>query len=365
MTIDHLHVLNFKNYAEATLTFSPALNVLVGKNGSGKTNLLDAIYFLSFTKGAISSSDLHYIKEGEVQLVVRGTFTVQNKKHDLSTALQSGQKKIFREDAVEYTKLSEHIGKYPVVLVVPDDVDLVKEGSEARRKFFDSLISQLDNVYLENLMHYNHCLKQRNSLLKMFAESGKQDWAMIESYDEVLIPLGNSLFNKRANFLKEFLKEFQKYYQLLVTNEIVDLTYSSNLKTQDYKAGLIQARSKDLALQRTSFGIHRDDFIFSLGNGDLKRLGSQGQQKSFVLAMKLAQLEIIKNNKGFYPVLLLDDVFDKLDSERIQRLLQLLPTFGQIFLTDARPDRTLHLLEPVSLSKKIFKVEQGEIVGDE
>lgn len=365
MTIDHLHVLNFKNYAEATLTFSPALNVLVGKNGSGKTNLLDAIYFLSFTKGAISSSDQHYIKEGEVQLVVRGSFTIRNKTHDLSTALQSGQKKIFREDAVEYTKLSEHIGKYPVVLVVPDDVDLVKEGSEARRKFFDSLISQLDKVYLENLMHYNHCLKQRNSLLKMFAESGKQDWAMIESYDEVIIPLGNSIFSKREIFLNEFLNEFQKYYRLLVTDEIVDLTYSSNLKTQDYRAGLIQTRAKDLGLQRTSFGIHRDDFIFSLGNGDLKRLGSQGQQKSFVLAMKLAQLEIIKNNKGFYPVLLLDDVFDKLDSERIQRLLQLLPTFGQIFLTDARPDRTLHLLESVNLSKKIFKVEQGEIVAHE
>ena len=365
MTIDHLHLLNFKNYAEAEVSFSPKLNVLVGKNGSGKTNLADAIHFLSFTKGAISTSDQHYIKDGQLQCVIRGSFTVQQKAHDLSSALQAGQKKIFREDGLDYTKLSDHIGKYPVVLVVPDDADLVKEGSESRRRFFDSLISQLDKVYLENLIRYNHCLKQRNSLLKMFAESGKQDWAMIESYDEVLSSVGAVIFSKREDFLKEYLVEFQKYYQLLVDSETVDLTYSSSLRTQTFKAGLLETRSKDLALQRTSFGIHRDDFVFSLGSGDLKRLGSQGQQKSFVLAMKLAQLEVIKTHKDFYPILLLDDVFDKLDSERIQRLLKVFPTFGQIFLTDARPDRTLHLLESAGLSKKIFRIEKGEIVADE
>jgi DNA replication and repair protein RecF len=365
MTIDHLHLLNFKNYTEADIAFSPKLNVLVGKNGSGKTNLVDAIHFLSFTKGAISTSDQYYIKENQLQCVLRGTFTVLQKTHDLSSALQAGQKKIFREDGLDYTKLSDHIGKYPVVLVVPDDADLVKEGSESRRRFFDSLISQLDKVYLENLIRYNHCLKQRNSLLKMFAESGKQDWAMIESYDAILVNVGNAIFSRREYFLKEFLVEFQKYYQLLVATEIVDLSYSSGLKTQAFKDGLLETRGKDLALQRTSFGIHRDDFVFSLGTEDLKRLGSQGQQKSYVLAMKLAQLEVIKNHKGFYPILLLDDVFDKLDSERIQRLLQLFPTFGQIFLTDARPDRTLHLLESAGLSKKIFRIEKGEIITDE
>lgn len=365
MTIDNLHLLNFKNYAEASVSFSPKLNVLVGKNGSGKTNLVDAIHFLSFTKGAISTSDQHYIKEGQLQCVVRGNFSIQQKQHDLSSALQAGQKKIFREDGLDYTKLSDHIGKYPVVLVVPDDVDLVKEGSESRRRFFDSLISQLDKVYLENLIRYNHCLKQRNSLLKMFADSGKQDWAMIESYDAVLINVGNEIFTRREDFLKEFLVEFQRYYQLLVTTETVALAYSSGLKTQSFKTGLIETRGKDMALQRTSFGIHRDDFVFSLGSGDLKRLGSQGQQKSFVLAMKLAQLEVVKNHKSFYPILLLDDVFDKLDSERIQRLLQLFPTFGQIFLTDARPDRTLHLVESACLSKKIFRIEKGEITVDE
>lgn len=365
MTIDHLHLLNFKNYVEAAVSFSPKLNVLIGKNGSGKTNLVDAIHFLSFTKGAISTSDQHYIKEGQLQTILRGNFTIDGKIQDVSSSLQAGQKKIFRENGLDYSKLSDHIGKYPVVLVVPDDVDLVKEGSESRRRFFDSLISQLDKLYLENLIRYNHCLKQRNSLLKMFAESGKQDWAMLESYDEVLINLGNSIFTKRELFLHEYLVDFQRYYQLLVASETVDLTYSSGLKTQNVKAGLLETRSKDLALQRTSFGIHRDDFVFTLGTGDLKRLGSQGQQKSFVLAMKLAQLETVRRHKGFYPILLLDDVFDKLDSERIQQLLQLFPTFGQIVLTDARPDRTLQLIESVKLDRKVFLIEKGEIVANE
>jgi DNA replication and repair protein RecF len=363
MTIDHLHLFNFKNYAEADITFSKHLNILVGNNGSGKTNLLDAIYSLAFTKGSISSADQHYIKEGENQMVVRGTFTKEGKKHDLTLGLQVGQKKVFREDGQDYGKLSEHIGKYPAVLVLPDDVDLVKDGSESRRRFFDTLISQFDKAYLDSLMRYNHCLKQRNGLLKMFAESGRQDWAMIESYDSLLVPLGQQLFQKRLGFMEEFLGVFQHYYQLLVANEPVNLRYSSQLIEEDYKEGLFKCRPKDLALQRTSFGIHRDDFVFLLGEGDLKKLGSQGQQKSFVLSMKLAQLEILKQHKGFYPVLLLDDVFDKLDSQRIAQLLKLFPTFGQVFLTDARPDRTLHLLDNVSLEKSIFTVEKGQISG--
>ncbi len=363
MTIDRLHLYNFKNYAEADLIFSPQLNVLVGNNGSGKTNLLDAIYSLSFTKGVISTADQHYIKEGENQLVVRGTFTKKQKVYELTLGLQTGQKKVFRENGQDYTKLSEHIGQYPAVFVLPDDVDLVKDGSESRRKFFDTLIAQLDKNYLENLMRYNHCLKQRNSLLKMFAESGRQDWVMIESYDDVLLATGQAIFQKRASFIEEFLEVFKHYYQMLVSDEAVNLRYASLLIEQDFKEGLLQSRGKDVALQRTSFGIHRDDFIFLLGDGDLKRLGSQGQQKSFVLAMKLAQLEILKSHKGFYPILLLDDVFDKLDSSRIAQLLKLFPTFGQVFLTDARPDRTLMLLDTVKLEKKIFTVDKGVISG--
>lgn len=365
MIINRLRLSNFKNYESLDIVFSPRINVLVGRNGSGKTNLLDAIYSLSFTKGAISSQDQHYIRESEMQTVLHGNFLKVQQANEVSMALQVGQKKIFREDGVDYSKLSEHIGKYPVVLVLPDDVSLVKEGSDSRRRFFDSLIAQLDKVYLEDLMRYNHCLKQRNSLLKLFAETGKQDWAMIESYDVVLVGLGNAIFSKREHFIKEYLVEFKKYYHLLIASEEVDLVYTSGLKSQVFKVGLEETRGKDLATQRTSFGIHRDDYVFKLGSGDLKRLGSQGQQKSFVLAMKLAQLEIVRRHKGFYPILLLDDVFDKLDSDRIQQLLYLFPNFGQIFLTDARPDRTLHLIESINLERKVFIIEKGVISIDE
>jgi DNA replication and repair protein RecF len=365
LTIDQLYLLDFKNYSETTFLFSPNLNVLVGKNGSGKTNLLEAIYFLAFTKSAIASNDQHCIRDGEIQAVIRGKFSIENKEHEVTCGLQAGQKKIFREDGVDYTKLTEHIGKYPVVLVLPDDVDLVKEGSEARRKFFDGIISQLDKNYLEESIQYNHCLKQRNSLLKMFAESGKSDWIMIEAYDDILISLGRKIFEKRKKFLIEFLPAFQKHYQFLVEEEPVDLRYSSVLEKQEFKRGLYESRGKDLALQRTSFGIHRDDYVFTLGTGDLKRLGSQGQQKSFVLALKLAQADSIKNHKGFAPILLLDDVFDKLDSSRIEKLLKVFLTFNQIFLTDARPDRTLHLLESVNLPKIVFRIEKGTATADE
>ncbi len=365
MTINQLYLLNFKNYSETTFLFSPNLNVLVGKNGSGKTNLLEAIYFLAFTKGAIASSDQHCIREGEIQSVIRGKFSIENKEHELTCGLQAGQKKIFREDGIDYTKLTEHIGKYPVVLVLPDDADLVKEGSEARRKFFDGIISQLDKNYLEDSIQYNHCIKQRNSLLKMFAESGKPDWAMVDAYDAILVSLGMKIFEQRQKSLKEFQPSFQKQYQFLVEGEHVALHYSSQLQKQEFKKGLYESRSKDLALQRTSFGIHRDEYVFTLGTGDLKRLGSQGQQKSFVLALKLAQAEMMKNNKGFYPILLLDDIFDKLDSTRIEKLLQLFSTFDQIFLTDARPDRTLYLVESVNLPKTIFRIEKGTVTTDE
>lgn len=360
MTIESLFLLNFKNYTEAEVTFSPQLNVLLGKNGSGKTNLLDAIHFLSFTKGAISSADQHYIRDGEVQTVVRGSFVLE-KKHDVSLGLRAGQKKTFLSDGVEYSKLSEHLGRFPVVLVVPDDADLVKDGSEARRRFFDSLLSQLDKAYLDSLIRYNHCLKQRNSLLKMFSENGRPDWAMVESYDAVLVPLGRQIFQRRIAFMQEFVGPFQEYYHMLVEHEAVDLRYESALLVKDFGEALVESRSRDLALQRTNVGIHRDDFNFLLGAGDLKRLGSQGQQKSFVLAMKLAQLQILKAHKGFNPILLLDDVFDKLDTSRIERLLKVMPTFGQIFLTDARADRTPALLGPAGLSAKTFLVENGTV----
>lgn len=363
MHLEKLHLLNFKNYAEANLSFSSRINVLVGKNGSGKTNLLDAIFYLAFTKSAFSTLDQHCIQHEQGYFMVKGGFRLGTNTNEVVGSMQQGAKKMFREGVNEYQKLSEHIGKYPVILVAPDDVDLVKEGSEARRKFFDGIISQLDKHYLDDLIQYNHALKQRNSFLKMASEKGLTDWVTLEAYDQILVRLGTSLFRKRVAFAKEFLPVFQKFYRFIVDeNETTDLEYKSSLQEKDFAAALQSSRQRDLALQRTCVGIHRDDYQFTLEHGDMKRLGSQGQQKSFVIALKLAQFEILKTHKGFKPILLLDDIFDKLDDFRIGRLLELMKTdLGQLFITDARPDRTMGLLDQIQIQASMFTIEKGTV----
>jgi DNA replication and repair protein RecF len=361
-----IKLTNFKNYREVKLDFLK-INVLVGKNGSGKTNLLDAIYYLSLTKSAISSSDNFCIRQGEQFFLVKGLFRIGKNEEELACSIQTGSKKIFKEGTNEYQKLSDHIGKYPVVLIAPDDTDLVKEGSEPRRKFFDSIISQLDRHYLEALIQYNYALKQRNSLLKMFADTKTFDAIALESYDNVLIRYGNAIFKRRTEFVNEFISVFRRYYNFIVDDESADLEYTSELKKIEFGEGLIRNKQRDLALQRTNFGIHRDDYLFTLGNGDLKKLGSQGQQKSFVIALKLAQFDVIQKNKGFKPILLLDDIFDKLDDFRIARLLELIKNeeLGQLFITDARPDRTRTLLEQINIPSAIFTVDKGKIIRNE
>jgi DNA replication and repair protein RecF len=364
MHLETLQLLNFKNYLDVNLHFSPRINVLIGKNGSGKTNLLDAIYYLGFTKSAFSSSDNQCITLGQTFFWIKGDIKTGGRSNQITCSVQAGAKKNFKDESVEYQKLSEHIGKYPIVLLAPDDVDLVKEGSEGRRKFFDGIISQLDKTYLDRLIQYNHALKLRNALLKMYADRRSPiDWTAVESYDRILTEYGNFIYQKRLSFLVEFLPVFQKYYQYLVENlESTEIRYSTELKDKDFLEGLLESRSRDAMLQRTNFGIHRDDYEFILADEGLKRFGSQGQQKSFVIAMKLAQFEIIASNKGFKPILLLDDIFDKLDDFRIARLLELIKLeFGQLFITDARPERTKGLLDQINVQSTIFKIHQGNV----
>jgi DNA replication and repair protein RecF len=363
MQLHTLQLINFKNYEQVKLDFSGKINVLVGKNGCGKTNLLDAIHYLSLTKSAFLSSDHYSIRHGEKFFSIKGVFRSHKSTHEILCAAQIGAKKIIKEGVNEYQKLSDHIGKYPVVLIAPDDTELVKEGSEERRRFFDSIISQLDNHYLDALMRYNHALKQRNSLLKIFAESNSFDPITLESYDRVLAETGTLIFNRRKTFIQEFLPTFTRFFNFIVSDELVDLSYSCELLNTDYMQGLAANRQRDLYLQRTNFGIHRDDYVFTLANGDLKRLGSQGQQKSFIIALKLAQFEIIKNHKQLKPILLLDDIFDKLDDFRIQKLLELIKNeeFGQLFITDARPDRTTTLLSKINVDANIFEVMNGTV----
>jgi len=364
MHLETLHLLTFKNYLEANLHFSPRINVFVGRNGSGKTNLLDAIFYLGFTKSAFSSSDQQCITLGQSSFLIRGAFRTESTVNQVASAVQVGSKKIFKENTEEYQKLSEHIGKYPIVIIAPDDVDLVNEGGESRRKFFDGIISQLDKVYLESLIQYNQAMKLRNSLLKMYADRGSPvDWLAIESYDKIMSGLGEAIFKRRSDFILEFLPVFEKYYRYLVQNaEWTEVRYISELKEKAFSQGLLDVRQRDAALQRSNFGVHRDDYEFILGEEALKKYGSQGQQKCFVIAMKLAQFEILEKHKGFKPILLLDDIFDKLDDFRIARLLELIKSeFGQLFITDARPERTKGLLNQIQVPSTIFTIDQGKV----
>ncbi|QNH62271.1 DNA replication/repair protein RecF [Hymenobacter sediminicola] len=372
MILESLHLLFFKNYDEANLRFSPRINCFVGDNGSGKTNLLDAIHYLSLTKSAFTSLDAQSIKQGEEFFVVKGRFqqgdTVVSAtvgSEAIQVSLRVGQKKAVTHDKQPYERISDHIGRYPAVLISPYDTDLIRQGSEERRKYFDSLISQLDHEYLELLISYNHILRQRNSLLKLAAErQGGYDRDYLLVLDEQLVPAGLKIVDARQQFLVEFTPIFQRHYQQLAdSREVVTLSYKSQLPEADFAKLLRIQERKDLALQRTTVGPHKDDFVFLMDELAVKSYGSQGQQKSYVIALKLAQFEILSLRQQQKPLLLLDDIFDRLDEKRITRLLQLVAdhTFGQVFLTDTHLDRTDLALATITDQISRFQVENGSV----
>lgn len=364
MVLENLHLLYFKNYEEADLSFSPHINCFIGDNGSGKTNVLDAIYYLSMGKSAFTSSDLQNVKQGEDYFMVKGRFETFTYKDTIQCTFRSGQKKIITHNKLAYEKIAEHIGKYPVVLISPYDTDLIREGSEERRRYFDSLISQLDSTYLNELIAYNYILKQRNSLLKQFAERNYFDKEYLQILDEQLVSAGNYITQVRQSFLETFVPVFQKHYQHLSgSSETVTLEYKNQLTGHSFIYLLNQAQRKDLLLQRTTVGPHKDDFVFLMDNWPVKNYGSQGQQKSYVIALKLAQFEIVAQQKNQKPLLLLDDIFDRLDEKRITKLLQLVAenTFGQLFITDSHLERTEKLVGTISEQVRNFKVVNGTV----
>ena len=366
MRLQRLLLLDFKNYEEATIHLEKDVICFLGRNGSGKTNLLDAIYYLSFTKSAINPSDNQNIRFGKSQFMVKGFFEKAGKEHEVGCSYQQGAKKILMEDGSAVAKFSDHIGRYPVVLVAPQDIELIWNGSEIRRKFFDSILSQFDKVYLENLIIYTNNLKQRNSALKMFAETGKVDRDLLASYDQKLVPSGNTIYLKRKNLIKEFLPLFHKHYKYLSSEaENATLDYKTELESTDLEKLLSQNLSKDIALQRTTSGIHRDDFLFLINQNELSRFGSQGQQKSFLTSLKLTEFEILSRYKNFKPILLLDDIFDKLDDLRISRLMKMIKEgmFGQLFITDARQGQCKTILEVEQVDFQAIAIENGRFVG--
>ncbi|MBS1487867.1 MAG: DNA replication and repair protein RecF [Bacteroidetes bacterium] len=363
MFLQTLTLFNFKNYTEANLHFGQQVYCFVGDNGSGKTNLLDAMHYLSMTKSAINPVDAQNIRIGETQFMIRGEFRLDDRKKDVLCSYQAGQKKIVREDGQDCGKFSEHVGKYPVVLIAPQDIELIWDGSEVRRKFFDSLLSQIDHAYLENLIVYTTYLKQRNSALRLFAESGRVDEDLLASYDQKIIPSGKYIYQRRKKFIIEFQAIFQKHYQNLSdSQEEVNIQYRSDLGIKNFEDILSANRQRDLQSERTMAGIHRDDFLYLLHGQEVKKYGSQGQQKSFLVALKLAEFQMIAEQKQFKPLLLLDDIFDKLDDKRIQKILQLIThgAFGQLFITDARPGRCKEVLAQAKLKADTVLIENGK-----
>ena len=366
MTLNALSILNYRNIREASLTFSDKLNCFIGLNGQGKTNLLDAIYLLSFTKSAFTSSDSQNITHGEEMAMVQGTYGEET----FTCGIKRGVKKSFRRGKKDYKRLIDHIGLIPLVMVCPQDNQLIEEGSDERRRFLDAVISQQDKRYLEHLTQYNAILKQRNALLKQLEDAPSQianDQSqmandLLDVFDAQLLEPAQYIYSARAQFIEHFVPVFQEVYSAISgNNEQVKLRYISQLQNRDLADSFRRTRQRDLILGWTSQGIHKDELemlIYDAGNDyPLKRVASQGQQKSFLLAMKLAQALYLGK-----PILLLDDIFDKLDSERVERIVQLVRSdrFGQIFITDTDRQHLTSILKPDN-SAKIFYVENGVI----
>ncbi|SFJ22930.1 DNA replication/repair protein RecF [Olleya namhaensis] len=359
MILKSLSLLNYKNFDSKTFTFNETINCLVGNNGVGKTNVLDAIYHLSFGKSYFNPVASQNIKYDEDFFVVNGSYDKDEKTENIVVSLKKGQKKVIKRNSKAYEKFSDHIGFLPLVIISPADRDLIIDGSDTRRKFIDSVISQSDKSYLSSLINYNKILSQRNSLLKYFAANHTYNNDTIEVYNQQLQLYGTEIFEKRKQFLEAFIPLFKSRYKAISNNnEEVSLNYKSDLFDNSLEQLLRKAINKDKALQYTSVGVHKDDLEFNIGDYPIKKFGSQGQQKSFLIALKLAQFDSLKAISGDNPILLLDDIFDKLDETRVAQIIKLVndENFGQIFLSDTHADRTENAVKQVHQSYEIFKL---------
>ncbi len=359
MYLEKLSLLNFKNFESQTFDFEEKINCFVGKNGVGKTNVLDAIYYLSFAKSYFNPVAIQNIRHDQGFFVVEGDYTIHDRKEKVICSLKRGQKKVLKKNGKAYERFSDHIGQIPLVIISPSDRDLVIEGSETRRRFIDGVISQQDKSYLQDLIAYNRVLSQRNALLKYFAANRTFDEANLAIYDDQLINYGDKIYEKRKEFLEEFIPIFNQKYQVISEDkEQVDLVYKSQIHHDSFETLLKRGLEKDRVLQYTTIGIHKDDLNFEIGAYPIKKFGSQGQQKSYLIALKLAQFEFIKQQSGLKPILLLDDIFDKLDESRVAQIIDLVnkDEFGQIFITDTHSERTENVIQQSHKPYQIFKL---------
>lgn len=359
MYLQKLSLVNFKNIESQTFDFQQKINCFVGDNGVGKTNVLDAIYYLSFAKSYFNPIAGQNIRHGEGFFMVEGDYLLNERTEKIVCSLKKGQKKTLKRNGKAYEKFSEHIGQFPLVIISPADRDLVTDGSDTRRKFVDSVISMQDKSYLQYLISYNKVLSQRNALLKYFAANRTFDALNLEVYNEQLADFGAKIYQKRTTFLEDFIPIFNEKYQIISDDkEQVNLLYNSQLHDFSFPDLLKKNLEKDKILQYTSVGIHKDDLSFEIGEYPIKKFGSQGQQKSYLIALKLAQFEFIKQQSDVLPILLLDDIFDKLDENRVSQIIDLVNNdeFGQIFITDTHEKRTEDIVKQSDKPYQIFKL---------
>ena len=379
MILDQLSIINYKNIREATLRLSPKINCFIGHNGAGKTNVLDAVYFLSFCHSAQTTQDSLIVRHGDEFFMLEGSYTdttqeLNGKSQELviSCGMKRGAKKVFKRDKKAYKRLSEHIGLIPVVLVSPSDTLLIEGGGEERRRLMDVAVSQLDHNYIESLNRYNKALQQRNAMLKL--EDQEPDPELLALWEEQMAREGEQIFNRRNDFVERLTPLFQQFYETISGgHEQVSLRYVSHCQRGPLLEVIQRDRHKDRAVGYSLHGIHRDDLEILLGGHPMRREGSQGQQKTFVIALKLAQYELLKSGDltthhspvtaHRSPLLLLDDIFDKLDAHRVEQIISLVASdqFGQIFITDTNRDHIDQILSNSALDYKIFYVESGEI----
>ncbi len=359
MYLKKISLFNYKNFSEANFDFDCKINCFVGKNGIGKTNVLDAIYHLAYGKSYFNPIAVQNIKHGEEFFVIDGEFEKNERTEQIVCSLKKGQKKILKRNAKQYDKFSDHIGFIPLVIISPADRDLIVEGSETRRKFMDSVISQLNAHYLQQLIQYQKILNQRNALLKYFALNHVFEIDTLSIYNEQLDTLGQTIFETRKKFIADFIPIFNKHHQAITGSaETVQLIYESQLLEKELLKLLEENINKDRALHYTSVGIHKDDLSFEIDHYPIRKFGSQGQQKSFLIALKLAQFEFVKKQSGQKPILLFDDVFDKLDESRVGKIIEMVnkDEFGQLFISDTHAERTEAIVKMTHQTYKIFNL---------
>lgn len=369
MYLQELKLNNFKNCQSTDLLLSEKINCFIGLNAAGKTNILDSIYYLAFCKSYFSLTDKQNIKHGEEFFAIHGDFHFDNDElHTISCVQKNTSKKSFKCDKKEYERLADHIGKIPLVMISPYDSDLINSGSELRRKFIDGVISQFDAAYLSNLLAYNKALQQRNKQLKYFMDNRMWDSNLLEMWNVQLVRNAKPINEKRKSFIEEFVPVFQEYYEIVSgTDEKVNIIYNSALNERAYEDLLAENLDHDRFSTYTNVGVHKDDLIFLIDGHQVKQFASQGQQKSFVVAIKLAQFDFNYKKIGHKPILLLDDIFDKLDDNRVGQLVKLVGNdhFGQVFITDTQLQRIKYLMDNTVVNHKIFKVNNGIITTDD